>query len=390
MAKTVRMQIVDHGAADRDGILRITFLDAELVGKQVEFTLASEVKVDDSSPVHEEKVVYQKKFTIRADKLTRDIVIPAKHLSRYTYKGNKISILLHCKLKVDDGLLFDTKLTESLDLPLGKSPRVDNNSSAIIEPKDMFSFFANLKAIPAHNQLMTLGLAVIGGIIVVVNAIVGIHDQFVPDSMTWLYSHSSNSDDAGPLEMALGGSGLLGAGIWYALKNQLRKYMKFHLSKNLPNRLKPGVKYPVGKFFYGKSRVPLKNVTLRIVASNMECGQYQRRQGSTTRTVSFREPVRGVILFEKTAELIPANTTVSRYFQQEVFSFDEMFNVLYPPNMVSKTHGLDVHWEVQLLHPEFVDHELEGVKGRFSFDDFLGDGKSENKAEEKDELVFEI
>ena len=390
MAKTVRMEIIDHGSADRDGLLRITFLDSGLVGKQAEFSLESEVNVDDSSPVHDEKILYEEKFTIRADRLMHDIVIPADHLKRYTYHGSKISILMHCKLKVDDSLLFDTKLTESLELPLGGKPRVDNDATTLIDPKDIFSFFANLKAIPAHNQLMTLGLVIVGGIVVIVNAIIGIHDQFVPDSMTWMYSHSRNSDDAGPLEMALGGSGILGVGIWYALKKQLKKYMKFHLNRNLPEQLRPGVEYPVSKFFYGKSRVPLENATLRIVASNMECGQYRRRQGSTTRTVSFREPVRGVVLFEKTVALIPTNTTVSKYFQHDVFSFDEMFKVLYPPNMLSDTHGLDVHWEIQLLHTEFVDHELEGVKGKFDYSDFLSDGKPDSKEEEEDGLVFEM
>jgi len=371
----------------REGIIRITILDPRLAGKGAEFSLVSEVEVDDSSPVHEEKTLYSEKFVIGN---SHEIRIPADHLKRYTYEGNKINILLHCKLIVNDSLLFDTKLSESLELPLGHKPKVDNASSAIIDPQDIFSFFANLKAIPAHNQLMTLILVVCGGIVVIVNAIIGIHDQFVPDSMTWLYSHARDSDDAEPLEMALGGSGLLGAGIWYAMKNQLRKYMKFHLNKNLPKQLRPGVEYPVGKFFYGKSRVPLENVTLRIVASNMECGQYRRRQGSTTRTVSFREPVRGVVLFEKTAAMIPANMTVSRYFKDDVFSFDEMFHVLYPPNMISETHGLDVHWEIQLIHPEFVDHELEGEKGKFEFEDFLQDGKADNRKEEKKELIFEM
>jgi hypothetical protein len=383
MAKSIQMEIV----SSHEGVVRITVLDSGLAGKQAEFSLVSEVKVDDSSPVHEEKTLYSEKFIIRRD---HEIHIPPDDLRRYTYEGHKIKILLHCRLTVDDSLLFDTKLTESFKLPLGHKPKIDNDSSAIIDPQDIFSFFANLKAIPAHNQVMTFILVVCGGIVVIVNAVIGIHDQFVPDSMTWLYSHARNSDDAGPLEMALGGSGLLGAGIWYAMKNQLRKYMKFHLNKNLPKQLRPGVEYSAGKFFYGKSRVPLENATLRIVASNMECGQYRRRQGSTTRTVSFREPVRGVVLFEKTAAMIPANTTVSRYFKRDVFTFDEMFHVLYPPNMVSETHGLDVHWEIQLIHPEFVDHELEGDKGKFSFDDFLGDGKTENTEEENDELVFEI
>jgi hypothetical protein len=43
-----------------------------------------------------------------------------------------------------------------------------------------------------------------------------------------------------------------------------------------------------------------------------------------------------------------------------------------------------------LLHPEFVDHELEGAKGKFDYSDFLSDGKVDNNEEEKEELVFEM
>jgi hypothetical protein len=388
------MQILDTGSSQRDGRLRITFGDSQYAGKQAVFSLESEVRVDDSSPVHDDRILYEEEFVIESGKLSHEVIIPAEHLDRYTYKGNKISILMHCKLSVDDSLLFDTKLTESFELPLGTKPRVDNDAGSIIDPKDIFSFFANLKAIPAHNQATALALVVVGGIVVIVNAIIGIHDQFVPDAMTWFYSHPKSSDDAGPLEMSLTGSGVVGVGIWYALRKQLQKYMKFHLNRNLPKNLRPDIEYPVGKFFYGKSRVPLRDVTLRIVASNMECGQYQRRQGSTTRTVSFREPVRGVVLFEKTARQIPARTSISRYFEDEVFRFDEMFHVLYPPNMISDTHGLDVHWEIQLLHPEYVDHELQGPGGKFRFEDFLGDGRPaaevEDKPAQKDELTFEL
>ena len=39
--------------------------------------------------------------------------------------------------------------------------------------------------------------------------------------------------------------------------------------------------------------------------------------------------------------------------------------------LVADTHGLDVHWEIQLLHPEFVDQELVGPTTPFAYEDFL-------------------
>ena len=48
-----------------------------------------------------------------------------------------------------------------------------------------------------------------------------------------------------------------------------------------------------------------------------------------------------------------------------------MFRALYPPQMVSDSHGLAVHWEIQLIHDDFVDQELVGSSDPFHFEDFL-------------------
>ena len=48
----------------------------------------------------------------------------------------------------------------------------------------------------------------------------------------WLYSHyDGDGGSESPLVKALFGSGALGAGVWFLIRRQLRKYMKFHLAK---------------------------------------------------------------------------------------------------------------------------------------------------------------
>jgi hypothetical protein len=47
-----------------------------------------------------------------------------------------------------------------------------------------------------------------------------------------------------------------------------------------------------------------------------------------------------------------------------------MFGALYPPLMVGKEHGIQVKWEVQLLHPEFVDQEVVRAD-ELRYEDFL-------------------
>ena len=126
----------------------------------------------------------------------------------------------------------------------------------------------------------------------------------------------------------------------------------------------------VSDLVHGVSRTDLDNVTLRIVACNMERGQYLRGSGSNRRTVSFSEPAHGVLLYSKTVKLISKSQPVENHFRDSM-SFEPMFKALYPPNIVSKSHGLFVYWEIQLIHNEFVDQELEGDPAQFKIDDFF-------------------
>ena len=90
-----------------------------------------------------------------------------------------------------------------------------------------FDFFKNLKAIPFHNQLLTMAIVGIGGILAILNALVGAHDQFVQESFTWIYSHTdSDGDSQSPLINSLIGSGALGAMVWFLMRQ--RKHFGAH------------------------------------------------------------------------------------------------------------------------------------------------------------------
>ncbi len=368
MASKVDLTLLS-GANPRSDDLRCNIVvhDPELLGKDAEVHVIVHVEVKDKRPVHDEKIVFRKHL-----KVTREtsFSFPRSKIRASTYSGSKINIELHVRLEVDDGLLFDTKITEEQSLELGLKAPVATDAHGLIEPDDRFNFFANLNAIPARNQVVVLALAVIGAIIMAVNAIVGIHDQFVPESMTWLYSHyDSDGEASSPLVTSLVGSGVVGAGVWYLMRKQLQKYMTFRL-RGVPRRVTPESAPDIESLIAGRARVPLHNVTLRVVAANMEKGQYVRGSGSNRRTVSFSEPARAVLLFEQSVRRIDPGQPIQKYFSGPV-AFERMFRVLYPPLMVTDSHGLEVHWEVQLLHPKFVDHELIGPTKPFHFEDFL-------------------
>ena len=125
---------------------------------------------------------------------------------------------------------------------------------------------------------------------------------------------------------------------------------------------------PIERLVHGLARVALNNVTLRVVACNLERGQYMRGSGSNQRRVSFSKPIQGVLLYKQKAKTIPRKQPVENYFPGDV-AFKTMFDGLYPPAEVSGTHGLFVYWEVQLL----VDKLVGSVTG-LSEEDFFDDG----------------
>lgn len=286
----------------------------------------------------------------------------------YSYKGDKIDLRLQLQLTIDDGILFDSEAESSHDLPLGDRPRIGDDDGASMDPKDVFNFFANLSAIPYRNRMITLGLCLVGGVLILVNGVVGVHDQFVPEAQTLFYDHTGDDGSESPLMKALFGCGAAGAAIWAAVLMQLRKYMRFELKPHrAPER---GRRLAASALIGGRARVDLEDITVRVVACNRECGQYRRGSGTKVRTVSFTTPTRAVKLYERYIARVPANAPLADFLEGDI-DFEPMFSQLYPPLRVGSNHGIDVAWEVQLLHPKFVDHERECMRHGLRYADFL-------------------
>lgn len=355
-------------APDSDIICVIEIVDRRLLAHDATLAIGVRARVKDKRAVNADKILFRRQ--LRVDGTSVEVRIPRTSVRCYSYRGRMLDLELFTRLVIDDGVLVDTTVSTEQQLELGLKPAVSTDASAVVEPRDLFDFFANLRAIPVRNQVITLLLAGLGGLIMLVNAAVGVHDQFVPEPQIWVYSHTdSDGDSQSPLFGSLALSGTLGAAVWFAMRAQLRTYMRFHLA-NPRLLIRRGDTLRAGELFGGQARVELANVRLRIVAANMECGRYKRGSGTQERTVSFEEPVRGLILYDKLVDRIPANVPINTWFSEPV-DFTPMFRTLYPPVQVSPNHGLKVHWEIQLLHPEFVDQELAGPAADLQYEDFL-------------------
>jgi hypothetical protein len=353
--------------AEGGGAVHIQLLDRDALGKRATLSLQLKAHVHDSRAVHAFRSLHKQDVELNAMRLT--VPIPAGRLHGvYSYTGTKIDIRPLLRLTIDDGILFDSTVDHEHAIPLGDRPRVTHGAGELMDPKDAFSFFANLSAIPARNRLITLALTLIGGVVVVGNALLGVHDEFVPEAQTLFYDHSGSDGSESPIMKALMGSGAVGMGIWAAVMVQLRKYMRFALKPHsAPTR---GQRLEARDLIDGVARVDLEDITVRVVACNRECGQYKRGSGTKERTVSFKTATRAVKLYERFIALVPAKVPLAMYLDGEI-DFEPMFGDLYPPLEVSSSHGLQVGWEVQLLHPKFVDHEIEGATAGLRYADFL-------------------
>lgn len=349
------------------GEVSIRLNDRSALGKQARMVVKLKAQVRDSRPVHAERVLHQQSFAL--DRELVALTIPDGALSEvYSYFGKQVDLRLQLRLVIDDGVLFDSEVETEHPLRLGDRPRLGHDDGQLMDPKDAFDFFANLSAIPARNRMITLALTLVGGVVVIANALVGLHDQMVPEVQTLLYDHSGSDGAESPLMKALAGSGALGAALWVAIKMQLRKYMSFALKPHPP--LQRGLRLPASSLIDGVARVDLEDITIRVVACNRECGQYKRGSGTKERTVSFRTATRAVKLYERYLALVPAESPLALHLDGEI-DFEPMFAQLYPPLKVGSSHGVEVGWEVQLLHPKFVDHEIDGAVGDLRYADFL-------------------
>lgn len=383
--ETITIQVKYDEQSDPENVyVSLHLNDSSYAGKEVQFELRQEFVVKDSRPVNSSRLLH--KSTVRLKSGNNELTIEKKSLRAYTHSGPMLDVAISAVVTLEDRILFDTAVSKDLELRLHTRPSVKHDAKEQIDPKDAFDFIKNFRSIAAHRQMIVLGLAVVGGIVALINAALGIHDQFSPEAQTILYSHT-NSDGEGqsPLLAALVGSGVVGAIIWFAIKHQLKQYMTFKIG-SLPPELNRDTSINIQELVQGKSRVAIQNAVLRVVACNLECGQYIRGSGTDRRTVSFKEPFRAVVLYERKLHLrksIPLQHQVSGDF-----SLAPMFNVLYPPQMHNGTHGIKVAWEVQLLHDDFIDQELSLPSSDLHYLDFLYESKEEEVKEKKRKTSF--
>lgn len=365
--QAVELEVLRNVDGRGAGCCVVTVADQELLRHEAELVLTLHAEVQDSRPIHAERELFRTSF--RLDHPRTEVPVPESALRCYSYEGSRIRMRVRAKVVIDDGIFFDSKAEAQQELPLPDRPAVRTNAEEMLDPKDAFDFVTNFQAIAPHRRGFVAVLLILGAIVLGINTWVGIHDQLSPDGLTYFYSHVDSDGDAqSPFFNSLALSGGAGAFLWMLIRAQLKLYMRFKLRRN--RSLRRDTVVPASALVHGVARCDLENATVRVVAANREKGQFKRGSGTDERTVSFSTPVRAVLLYERHLRHVPAGSPIESHLDGDV-RFEPMFAALYPPLLVGSDHGIDVVWEVQLLHPELVDQELVGSSQGLRYQEFL-------------------
>ena len=341
----------------------------EHIGRQATFTVHAVAEVQDSDPKDSEKSIFSRSFRVENTRVTFEL--PFKKVRSYAFKGSNIHIVWKVKLKIDDGIILDTTYKKDFSCPLSK-PSQKEDAARLIDPRDRSYYATNLGARTSAEQMQFL-VVWVGGIFLLAMITIGV--LVIDLKMSFFTNKGILTGIAFFVDC------LVVVGMYMWTRVLLRGFLTFNRSylANIGSMDKVSALKKVDRdtlvslrdLVQGRCRVDLKDVTLRVVACNMEKGQYYRGSGSDRSTVDFSEPIQAILLFEQKVDHIAAGTSIREHFSGE-FGFAAMFDYLYPPNRISANHGIDVYWEVQLLVRHLIDQELVGpVSNRFRYEDFF-------------------
>jgi hypothetical protein len=295
----------------------------------------------------------------------RQLRVPLPADALPAFRGDLLDLSLRATLGIAPGKMFSPTLTAERPAPEPAAPRLapTGDCTQEIDPKDHFHFRDNLRALEPWRRLLVLAMVALGGLLILINTAVGARDTFVPESEVWFYDHrSSDGDGELPILKSLIGSGGVGFTLWVAILAQLRRYLTVIEWADLPNQIGPDTRLPLATMFRAVSRVPLENFEVRVVAANIEVGirevKERTRNGTRTRRDTVRRPLRTLVLQVEHVVHAAPGTNLAAALRQEV-DFRPLFQKLYPAFQVGEQR-LELRWELQLLHPRYVDQELLG------------------------------
>jgi len=315
-------------------------LDPEVIGREAVLEVAHVASVKDDRPVDAREVRWSQAITLDSTDLILPITLDRP--ARYRYDGEQLAIELEVVLKFPKkGWFSSDDILARATVPL---PQVvhegTHRSRELVQPRDDYSLeraFGSLG--PEAGRQVAIRAAIYAAAVLGIGA-GAFWTGWCVLQFFWLIGS------------------LIGAKVLYDhVMKELAGYAQLAFGFVPP--LGPDRVVPIGQLLDGLPRLDVERPRLRIVACNLERGQYKRGSGTDVRTVSFAEPVGTMVLYDMEIVRWPRGTPLADAFDGEV-DFGPAFAALAPPDPVGEEHGLGFRWEAQLIVPDLVDVEVEG------------------------------
>lgn len=361
----IRLQhLLPSGPGD-GGVLQIEVKKSEWLGKKAKLVVKAQGKVDKKGGIDVQEEILTREIELVE---FESLPLPERLTRWYRFQGKELSIELYAEIEVPDTGLLGGSTKVRLDL--GPKRQADEQAEKLSQPSDSFNLFKNFKAIPADAKAKVMGLSVVGLVVILFGLLVGWHDQTVPESQTFFFDHKgSKGKSESPLVKGLLTSGGAGLAVFIAIAYQLGRYIKIE-TKSIGS-LNRRQRVPIAEIIHGRTHSALTGATLRVVAYNIEKGacRVKKKKGGY-REELFSNTIKATCLYDQPLPHIPAHTEISPFLQGEV-DFGKAYLDLLPPVVLDSKTGIDVEWEIQLLHDDFIDHELKGDPKIFNRNAFI-------------------
>ncbi len=374
----VRLALTRERDADR-ATCWINVQDRGLVGRRAELQVVITL-TDMANGKRREKVEFSQVTWLRSGR--QRYPLPPS-LSVYLFYGARLSLRPVLRLVGEGGkTIAQRSLIGGRVCLVGGRPRLHTCADSLMQPKDVWSLFANFSAlaVSARARVLLVGFAALA--LALANLGVGFHDQFhaeQPRSRQSLALKQSNSDAAPtrapilyrphrrgqPISDAAIWSLLMVTLGWASVRHQFKRYAWLEINLMLPP-LRPGLRLPANQVVRGRTDTAIRHAVLRVVAANLECSENKQGRHIVVR----REPSRAVLLYERELRYLPAGSSIDAQLDGDI-DFSPLFEALYPPIKFDARWGVDVAWQVQLLHPDLIDLAVEGPVHSLRFVDFL-------------------
>lgn len=360
MSDRIRVELERIGESFNRIAVVLWITDSTLLGQQATFEVRRTIRVKDSRPVHGSMVIASKKLTLNESMSRHEFSLGDGPV--FTYEGQHIAVDLVTRLELFDGWVWNTTLDQQHDLDLGLMATDVPTNIEIVNPEDIFSLLTSYRALNWSGRARVMLIGLVCALMAIPLALLGLHDLVA--SQAWVAREAGDAFFLGIGALLVDGA--IGLGGWALIKRELMRYCT--LEALWPQSVGMDTRIPVHNLVRGVSRVPLHGARLRVIACNQERGQYRRGSGTDVRTVSFSQPARTIILYDQVVDSLPAGMPIEEAFSGEV-DFGTFFFAILPPQIATTAHGLDLHWEIQLLHDDYLDHDLVGPTDIFRFEE---------------------